>query len=119
MSAGTIQGSQVKAKLFRGFSEPSRLAIIEALRQGSLTVNEIVEITGLTQPNVSNHLGCLRSCGLVTNHSSGRFIRYQLKSTHINEMLGLADRILAEVSTTIEGCPNDPDNPPPYNEQRG
>lgn len=117
MSTISVQSSQVKAKLFRGFSEPSRLAIIEALRQGSLTVNEIVEITGLTQPNVSNHLGCLRSCGLVTSQSAGRFIRYQLKSASISEMLGLADRILTEVSATIEACPNEPSNPPPCNEE--
>jgi ArsR family transcriptional regulator, cadmium/lead-responsive transcriptional repressor len=43
------QSTSLKAKLFRGFSDPSRLSILEALRSGSLTVGEIVEITGLTQ----------------------------------------------------------------------
>jgi ArsR family transcriptional regulator, cadmium/lead-responsive transcriptional repressor len=51
---------EIQAKLFRGFSDPSRLAILDTLRNGPLTVGEIVETTGLTQSNVSNHLGCLR-----------------------------------------------------------
>lgn len=54
------QLTSLKAKLFRGFSDSSRLAILEVLRSGSRTVGEIVEATGLTQSNASNHLGCLR-----------------------------------------------------------
>jgi DNA-binding transcriptional ArsR family regulator len=48
----------VKARLFRGFSDPSRLKIMEALRAGELTVSSIIEQTGLSQSNVSNHLSC-------------------------------------------------------------
>lgn len=46
----------VKAKLMRGFGDPSRLSILEALRDASMTVNEVVQVTGPSQPNVSNHL---------------------------------------------------------------
>ena len=49
----------LKAKLFRGFGDSSRLSILECLRQGPLTVGEIVNQTGLSQPNTSNHLACL------------------------------------------------------------
>ncbi|MGD2158330.1 MAG: metalloregulator ArsR/SmtB family transcription factor, partial [Anaerolineales bacterium] len=66
----------IKAKLFRGFSDPSRLKILEVLRSGSLTVGEIVEKTGLSQPNTSNHLSCLRDCGLVLAEQNGRFVTY-------------------------------------------
>lgn len=59
------QAVALKAKLFRGFADPSRLAIVEALRSGSMTVTEVVAATGLTQSNTSNHLSCLRDCGLV------------------------------------------------------
>lgn len=55
--------SRLKAKLFRGFGDPSRLSILDALRNGPLTVSELIEATGLSQSNVSNHLGCLRDCG--------------------------------------------------------
>lgn len=53
----------LKAKLFRGFADPSRLSILEALRDGSLSVGEIATATALSQPNVSNHLSCLLDCG--------------------------------------------------------
>ena len=43
----------LKAKLFRGLADPSRLAVLEALRDGALSVNEVVRRTRLTQPNVS------------------------------------------------------------------
>jgi ArsR family transcriptional regulator, cadmium/lead-responsive transcriptional repressor len=62
----------LKAKLFRGFGDPSRLNILDALHVGPLTVSQIVETTGLTQSNVSNHLGCLKDCGLVVAEHSGR-----------------------------------------------
>ena len=65
------QSLALKAKLFRGFADPSRLAIVEALRRGSRSVSEIVEITGLTQPNTSNHLACLLDCGLVERGQQG------------------------------------------------
>jgi ArsR family transcriptional regulator, cadmium/lead-responsive transcriptional repressor len=52
---------EVQAKLFRGFSDPSRLSILDALQNGAPTVSEIVTETGLTQSNVSNHLACLRA----------------------------------------------------------
>jgi DNA-binding transcriptional regulator GbsR (MarR family) len=56
---------ELKAKLFRGFADPSRLALLDALRQGERTVTELVAATGLSQPNASAHLACLRECGLV------------------------------------------------------
>ena len=66
-----------RAKLFRGFADPSRLAILGALCNEPLAVHEIVERTELSQPNVSNHLRCLLDCGLVASDREGRFIRYR------------------------------------------
>src|SRR3989304_2600296 len=76
----TAQANAValKAKLFRGFADPSRLSIVEALRAGPLTVSQIAAVTVLSQPNASNHLSCLRDCGLVVSEQQGRYVRYQL-----------------------------------------
>jgi len=63
---------EVQSKLFRGRSDPSRLSILDALRAGALTVTEIVEVTGLTQSDVSNHLACLRDGGLAVRQHEGR-----------------------------------------------
>jgi len=94
----------LQAKLFRGFAEPSRLSILEALRAGELTVSNLVQATGLTQPNVSNHLSCLRDCGLVTVRQQGRFAYYSLSDERVAQLLQLGDELFAEVARGVYEC---------------
>src|SRR2546428_12111856 len=54
------------AKYFRGLGDPTRVRILELLRdEGELSVGELVERLGPPQPKVSNHLACLRWCGFI------------------------------------------------------
>lgn len=94
----------IKSKLFRGFGDSSRLSILDALRNGPLTVAKIVEITGLSQSNTSNHLGCLRDCGLVVAEQNGRFVSYQLSDDRVGDMLALAEALLADVARGVYEC---------------
>ncbi|WP_040668026.1 ArsR/SmtB family transcription factor [Nitrolancea hollandica] len=94
----------LKAKLFRGFSDPSRLAILEALRDGPLSVGEIVSITGLSQPNTSNHLSCLHDCGLVVREPRGRHVYYQLSDGRVATLLETAEQVLSDVAKGIYEC---------------
>ncbi|GAA6618758.1 ArsR/SmtB family transcription factor [Scytonema sp. NUACC26] len=96
--------TDLKVKLFRGFSDHSRMSILNALRSRPLTVNEIVEATGLNQSNVSNHLGCLRCCDLVVRQQQGRFVYYQLSDERIAQLLDLADELLANVAKGVNSC---------------
>ena len=98
------QQTALKAKLFRGFADTSRLAILEALRVSPLTVNAIVERTGLSQPNVSGHLACLRDCGLVTCSQQGRYMQYQLSDERVASLLSLADELLTDVARGVCQC---------------
>lgn len=100
----TTSSIDLQAKLFRGFADPSRLAILDALRNGPLTVSEIVEATGLSQPNASNHLGCLRDCGLVAAEQQGRYVTYHLSDDRVGEVLGLAESLLADVARGVYEC---------------
>jgi DNA-binding transcriptional ArsR family regulator len=95
----------IKAKLFRGFSDMSRLLLLEALRDGPLTVTALVERTGLTQSNVSNHLACLRDCGLVTASAQGRYAFYRLSDERVAALLSLAEALLAETAQGVDACP--------------
>jgi DNA-binding transcriptional ArsR family regulator len=95
----------LKAKLFRGFSDPSRLAILESVRDTARSVTQIVEITGLTQSNVSNHLACLLDCGLVQREQQGRFAIYRVADPRIVEFLALADDLLTDIGQGVYVCP--------------
>ena len=94
----------VKARLFRGFGDPSRLKILEALRAAPLTVGEVVEQTRLSQSNVSNHLACLGDCGLVSAERRGKFVLYRLSDQRVNELLSLADTLLADTARGVYEC---------------
>lgn len=94
----------LKAKLFRGLADPSRLAILETLRSGERTVSEVVEATGLSQPNASGHLACLRDCGLVTSRQEGRFIYYCLSDPRVEDALRAVEGILAGVAERVYAC---------------
>lgn len=98
----------LKAKLFRGFSDPSRLGILEALRGGALSVSGIVAATGLTQSNASNHLACLLDCGLVEREQRGRFHIYRIADARVEALLAGADGILEDVARGVYVCPRYP-----------
>jgi DNA-binding transcriptional ArsR family regulator len=91
-----------KARLFNGFSQPSRLLILESLRDQPRTVTEICRTTGLSQPNVSNHLACLLGCRLVERESRGRFAYYRLAHAWVERLLALADEVTS--SETSDSC---------------
>jgi ArsR family transcriptional regulator, cadmium/lead-responsive transcriptional repressor len=93
MALRALDASQ-EAKLFRGLSNRSRRSIIRALTGGLLTVGDIVEVTGLRQPNVSNHLAYLRDCGLVVREPAGRFVRYALRDRRVASVLALVEQLL-------------------------
>ena len=96
--------AELKARLFHGFSDPSRLAILDALRPGPTSVGEIVKETGLSQPNVSNHLACLLDCGLVAREQRGRYVYYQLRDERVAQLLGIAEAVLADAARGLYEC---------------
>ena len=98
------QAVSLKAKLFRGLSDPSRLCILNALRDGPLAVNEIVEATGLSQSNTSNHLACLHDCGLVQREQRGLYVYYRLADPRVDALIELAEELLADVARGVYEC---------------
>ncbi len=95
---------RAKTKLFRGLADESRLAILEALREGRRTVSQVVDRTGLSQPNASTHLNCLWCCGLVEREMVGRYTFYWIGSRKVKEVLRAAEALLDDVHERIEEC---------------
>lgn len=95
---------ELEAKLFRGLGDPSRLSILRTLSKAERSVSAIVKETGLSQPNVSSHLACLRECGLVTFRSEGRSVFYSLADRRLHDILSAAESILAGVAERVYDC---------------
>ena len=104
MHTNTVDRLTTKAKLFRGFADRSRLSIVEILRGGASSVSKIVERTGLTQSNVSNHLACLLDCALVRREQKGRFVYYELSDQRVHDLLREAEDLLEDVAPGVEAC---------------
>jgi len=96
----------VEAKLLRGLSDPSRLALLRELRRGPLTAGQLARLCDLPAPKASNHLGCLLECGLVTVAPRGRYNVYNLAHPAIARLLDASATLLAEVGPFIEACAN-------------
>ena len=94
----------IRARFFHGLADPSRLALLEALRQGESCVSELVITTGLSQSNVSGHLACLKECGLVESRQQWRHVYYRLAGAHIAHLLEEADLALGQVAERIDAC---------------
>jgi len=94
----------LEAKLFRGLADTSRLSILRILRGGERSVTEIVEGTGLSQPNVSGHLACLRDCGLVVSRQEGRSVFYALADKRLEDLFEAAEGILARIVERLYRC---------------
>jgi DNA-binding transcriptional ArsR family regulator len=105
MTVATSSTAEVTAALFRGFSEPMRLAILLELMEREQRVVDLVEAIGGSQSNVSGHLACLKDCGLVIDRPEGRQTFYRLASREVLGVLRAAEKLLARNGHAIEICP--------------
>lgn len=65
-------------RMFRAFSEPTRLRALHLLRGGEMCVGDLVEVLRVPQPTASRHLRYLREAGLVEVRREGRWCFYSL-----------------------------------------
>src|SRR5262245_9537048 len=98
---------------FSAIGELGRRQVLDAIGSGELTVGELVDQLGFSQPQVSKHLGVLRAVGLVRVRSEGRHRRYRvdgqaMKPIHDwvrafertwNERLDRLDDLIAELKS--------------------
>jgi ArsR family transcriptional regulator, cadmium/lead-responsive transcriptional repressor len=91
-------------KYFRTLGNPTRLRILELIRERERPVGELVEQLGTSQPYVSNQLACLRWCGLVTTRREHRTIYYRLADERVDQILALAASLLADNAEHAAAC---------------
>jgi ArsR family transcriptional regulator, cadmium/lead-responsive transcriptional repressor len=84
-------------RLGKAFVDPTRCRVLLCLLEGPHYPTDLAEHLGLSKASVSNHLACLRGCGLVVGTVEGRRVRYELadaKLAHaIRDLVDLADQV--------------------------
>lgn len=73
----------------RALSDPTRRRVLVELLGGPGYPAEMADSLGATRANLSNHLACLRRCGLVTTTAEGRRVRYELADPRLADALRL------------------------------
>jgi DNA-binding transcriptional ArsR family regulator len=86
-------------RLGRALADPTRCQILIALLEGPCYPAQLAERLGLTRSNVSNHLACLRGCGLVVATGQGRQVRYELADERLRHALDGLLRVVLAVDT--------------------
>ena len=89
-----IHRMEALAEYFKVFSEPNRLAVLEALRGGPLNVTAVVEATGLSQALVSKHLKLLTIAGVVQRRPEGSLVFYEVIDKAVFKLLGQTEKLL-------------------------
>ena len=82
------------ADYLKVFSEPNRLAVLEALRDGPLNVSAVVAKTGFSQALVSKHLKLLMVAGVVLRRPEGNLVFYDVSDARVFDLLDRADTLL-------------------------
>ncbi|AJE83652.1 transcriptional regulator [Streptomyces albus] len=78
----------VLARFGRALADPIRCRILLALRQAPAYPAELADALGISRTRLSNHLACLRDCGLVVTTPDGRRTRYELADERLGHALG-------------------------------
>ncbi|WBT08487.1 metalloregulator ArsR/SmtB family transcription factor [Corynebacterium sp. SCR221107] len=109
----------VMNRLGRAMADPTRSRILLALLEGPAYPATLAQDLELTRSNVSNHLACLRDCGIVVAEPQGRQTRYEIVDAHLAQALNaLLDITLAvddnaeciDAGCAVPGCATGPES---------
>lgn len=81
-----------KADIFQALSHPTRIAIVELLRDGEVSAGVFPEALKVEAANASQHLAILRSKRIVTNRKEGNQVFYSLRDPSLIEVLDIMRR---------------------------
>jgi ArsR family transcriptional regulator len=81
-----------KAEIFHALAHPTRIAIVEALRDRERSAGQLIEQLGLEQANASQHFAILRARQIVTNRKEGNQVYYSLRDPALIEVLDILKR---------------------------
>jgi DNA-binding transcriptional ArsR family regulator len=83
---------QFKTEIFQALANPTRIAIVEVLRDGEMSAGKLIEKLGLEQANASQHLSVLRAKQIVVNRKVGNQVFYSIRDPALIEVLDILRR---------------------------
>ena len=101
-----VEGGEVAAgpsdalgRLGTALSDPIRQTILRRLTMGPAFPSELADLIDTSRSNLSNHLACLRGCGLVVAEREGRNLRYELVSRRLGDALSAMEDAVVDAAT--------------------
>ena len=113
MATATTSQLAVMNRLGRAMADPSRSRILLSLLEGPHYPGHLATELGMSPQTVSNHLACLRHCGIVVAEPEGRQVRYEISDPHlVAAMAALVGVVLAvdenapclDAACSVPGC---------------
>jgi len=93
---------QFKSEIFQGLAHPTRIAIVELLRNGELSAGKLIEKLGIEQANASQHLAVLRAKQIVISRKVGNQVFYSIRDHALIEVLDILRRYFySQLSSTV------------------
>jgi ArsR family transcriptional regulator len=86
---------QFKAQIFQALAHPTRIAIVEALRDGEVQAGALLEHTRVEQANLSQHLAVLRARQVVVSRKAGNQVFYAVRDPVLIEVLDLLKQYIS------------------------
>ncbi len=87
---------RLQAEFCKGMAHPKRILVLNVLKEGEKSVNDLAEATGIPQANLSQHLSLLRQLGLLSTRREGASIYYSISDRRIVEACSLVREAIGE-----------------------
>ena len=101
----TLTHAPLLARFGHALSDPTRCRLLLTLREAPGYPAELAELLGVSKQSLSNHLACLRGCGLVVAVPEGRRVRYDLADVRLaaalEDLLGVVLAVEPSVSASL------------------
>jgi DNA-binding transcriptional ArsR family regulator len=92
-----------KSEIFQALAHPTRIAIVEMLREGEVSAGKLIEKLGIEQANASQHLAILRTKQIVVNRKVGNQVFYSIRDPALIEVLDILRRYFySQLRTTVD-----------------
>lgn len=97
---------ETKVEFIHGFAHKTRIQILDCIKDNEKTVSQIVEELDGNQSSISQHLACLRGCGLIVSRQEGKFVYYRIRNEKIYLLLSMFDEVLIDLHSNPSSCEN-------------